>query len=151
MKAFYILYIIFIASGCMQKTDKEHEAKLLLETDKDFASTSLKKGAAEAFRLYLAKNAIQMPQGAEPIYGNENIYKIMKSNDSNYTLEWEPQFAEVSDLADMGWTWVTYTVKSNNDSLPKSYGKYVNVWKKQDDGSWKVSVDIGNSNPQPLK
>jgi ketosteroid isomerase-like protein len=29
------------------------------------------------------------------------------------------------------------------------YGKYTSIWKKQEDGQWKVLVDMGNDSPDP--
>jgi len=29
-----------------------------------------------------------------------------------------------------------------------SHGKYLNVWLRQSDGTWKVRVDMGNKNPE---
>ncbi len=30
-----------------------------------------------------------------------------------------------------------------------NYGKYVTIWKKQADGTWKFVVDVGNKSPAP--
>ena len=108
-------------------------------------------GAAEAFRLYLDVNAMQLPAGSNPRYGLDSIYTIMKQSDGSYQLAWEPQQAEVSLSADMGWSWGRSTlIYSEEDGIQKKwYGKYLNVWKKQKDGSWKVLVDLGNQSPAP--
>jgi len=37
----------------------------------------------------------------------------------------------------------------NDSTQVPDKGKYIEVWKKQDDGSWKVVVDIWNSNLSP--
>ena len=37
----------------------------------------------------------------------------------------------------------------NDSTQIPDKGKYIEVWKKQDDGSWKVVVDIWNSNLSP--
>lgn len=143
---FFLLLILF--SNCGEKPDMQKESEILLKTDIEFAKTSLLKGAAEAFNTYLSDSAIQMPHGSEPIIGRENIYSSMKSGDENYTMEWEPQHAEVSAGGDMGWTWGNYKMTRQVEGETKySYGKYVNVWKKQNDGAWKVIVDIGNKSP----
>ena len=52
----------------------------------------------------------------------------------------------------MGWTWGKYIMTStDSEGNPVTRkGKYLNVWKKQNDGLWKVVVDIGNVEPQEL-
>ncbi len=66
-------------------------------------------------------------------------------------MAWEPQKGEVAQSGDLGYTWGKYTVETKDkDGKPvKSHGKYLNVWKKQANGSWKVVVDIGNKSPSP--
>ena len=137
--------------SCDQVLNLEKEKQILLDTDKGFARKSLELGAAEAFRLYLDVNAMQLPAGSNPRYGLDSIYTIMKQSDGSYQLAWEPQQAEVSLSADMGWSWGRSTlIYSEEDGIQKKlYGKYLNVWKKQKDGSWKVLVDLGNQSPAP--
>ena len=33
----------------------------------------------------------------------------------------------------------------DNGVMIDTYGKYVTIWKKQQDGSWKIALDIWNS------
>lgn len=42
------------------------------------------------------------------------------------------------------------TAKGGNGEESMSWGKYVNVWKKNADGEWKVVADIGNDSPPPV-
>ena len=73
----------------------------------------------------------------------------MKENQGDYTLDWSPQYAEVAKSGELGYTWGTYslTYMDQNGEEQKSYGKYLNIWKKQADGNWKVAIDIGNESP----
>ena len=125
------------------------DQKKLLDADFEFSRTSVKKGAAAAFYLYLADNALQLPEGSLPIYGKKAIYDTMLHG--NYTLFWTPVKAEVARSGELGWTWGKYIVKviQEDSSEVTGYGKYLNVWRKQTDGSWKVAVDMGNKSPSP--
>ena len=42
------------------------------------------------------------------------------------------------------------TVYAEGDDII-SHGKYLNIWKKQDYGSWRLIVDMGNNSPEPGK
>ena len=123
-------------------------AERLLQVDKDFAKASEAKGAAEAFALFLAEDAMQLPGGAHPLFGRKAIVENMGSG---YLLKWEPKKAEVAKSGELGWTWGTYELHTKDaDGKPTvRYGKYVNVWRKQKDGRWKVIVDLGNPSPPP--
>lgn len=132
--------------------DKSKAVETLIQADQEFAELSLKVGAAEAFNAFLSDDALQLPAGDNPISGRETIYQQMKRSEGNYTLSWEPQFGDVSDSGEMGYTWGNYTVSASNEengSVDNSYGKYLNVWKKNDAGEWRVVVDMGNASPSP--
>jgi ketosteroid isomerase-like protein len=145
------LLISFLSVGCESRIDVEKEQSKLLQTDVEFSKKSVEVGAAEAFHMYLADDAIQLPAQANPIMGRESIYSRLKAASGKYVLQWEPRKAEVSKSGDLGYTWGTYTVTSEVEHGEKkiSYGKYLNVWKRQNDGSWKVLIDIGNQSPAP--
>jgi len=127
-------------------TENEH----LLETDRQFAAMSLEKGAAEAFQHFLDVNAMGL-NGPHPVVGRDKLYAEMKADQDSYTLSWDPQRAEVSASADMGWSWGLYVLTRKNEmgEEQKSYGKYLNVWKRQTNGEWKVAVDVGTPSPPP--
>lgn len=129
------------------------EQRRLLNTDRQFATMSVEKGAAEAFRQFLAEDAMAMSPGQHPVYGLEKIHAAMLKGDEDQQLTWEPQRAEVSNSEDMGWTWGEYVFRFTDEAGEEQthYGKYLNIWRRQEDGQWKVVVDMGNSSPEPIK
>ena len=144
---------MFISFGssvvAFAQVDIDAERKKLLDMDYEFARTSVKKGPSAAFYLYLADNAMQLPEGSLPIYGRTAIYETMKGD--HYDLLWTPVKAEVARSGELGWTWGKYVVvvRKDDETETKLYGKYLNIWRKQTDGKWKVIVDMGNSSPSP--
>jgi len=146
-----VIAVLILFAGSVQAVNVEKEKAKLLNTDRDFATLSLNRGAAEAFRMYLAEDAMQMTSFGEPVVGRDKICQGMTESAGIYVLDWVPQDGEVAKSGDMGWTWGKFTFYFLNKSgeIKMSYGKYLDVWKKQKDGSWKVVVDIGNSSPAP--
>jgi ketosteroid isomerase-like protein len=147
------LTICLIALGCSGKYAGKSSTtaeKILFDTDVAFSRASEEKGPAEAFDMYLADEAIQLPASEEPIIGRQTIYESMKKAEGA-TLTWKPVKAEVSKSGDMGYTWGTYNVSylGADGDIKTGYGKYLNVWKKQSNGEWKVLIDMGNSSPPP--
>lgn len=144
-------------SGCSGPyVDKEQEQHELMETDREFARTSRQVGAPEAFRKFLDTEALQLPAGSDPVRGNNRVYTLMKeSMDPNTILEWVPVDAGVSSSADLGYTWGNYMISEvdmvTGDTLVVGYGKYVNIWTKSSEGTWKVIIDIGNNSPAPRR
>ena len=136
-------------TGCepdgVSESQMERENRQLLETDRAFAKYSMSHGAAEAFRLYLQESAVQLPNGGEPILGRNAIVEALR-NSGNYSFAWEPVDGSVASSKDLGYTWGYYIVRSNTSGQDAvRMGKYLNVWEKNPDGLWKVSVDMGNT------
>ena len=146
-----LLLFCFMFCACSEEVKNNEQDRLkLLETDIEFSETSRVRGAAEAFKLYLTEDALQLPHNAEPIFGRDKIYENMLAG-PKVTLTWQPQRAEVSASGDMGYTWGNYQAKWKNEDGQEQtgQGKYLNVWKKQAGENWKVIVDMGNHSPPP--
>ena len=142
-----------MVTSCNIKDNLDTERRRLLNTDRQFAQMSLDKGAAEAFNHFLTEDAMGMSHKQHPVIGREQIYMEMKVGQDNNELAWEPQRAEVAGSEDMGWTWGKYTLSFSDEAgvKQKRYGKYLNIWTRQDDGQWKVAVDMGNSSPEAVE
>jgi len=104
--------------------------------------------------LYYTETAVVNPPNAEPIRGREAIISWLQSFPpfSNFKVEQ----AEVGGVGDFAYVYGTYSmVITLPDSMPvQDKGKYLEVWKRQRDGSWKVTFDIFNSDlplPTPEK
>ncbi len=144
-----LLITLFILGGCGKQRTAQ-ESRTLLETDREFAAASLRLGPAEAFRDYMAKDALMLPDGGKPLRGRQSIYLRMQGGGS-MQLSWEPREARVAESGELGYTWGTYKSESlspGGDTVIR-YGKYLNIWKKNSDGHWKLLVDMGNSSPPP--
>jgi ketosteroid isomerase-like protein len=64
-----------------------------------------------------------------------------------FKLEWHPEQAGVARSGELGYTTGTYTwtFKDSSGKPSSDKGKYLTVWKKQQDGSWKVLLDMFNT------
>lgn len=123
--------------------NQQKDLEILLNTDKEFSNLSKKRGAAHAFSQYLTSDAIMLPQNKQPIFGVKSIYESMNNPDSKDQLTWKPKGGKITRSGELGYTWGIYTLVLSNKKIIK--GKYLNIWIKQKDGSWKVEVDMGNT------
>jgi ketosteroid isomerase-like protein len=65
----------------------------------------------------------------------------------NFKISWTPNKVEVAKSGDLGFTSGTYEdsfTDASGKPMPDN-GKYVTIWRKQKDGSWKVMLDIYNT------
>lgn len=107
---------------------------------------------AQAFAGFYAQDGVLMPPNMEAASGPDAIQQTASQllADSTTTLSFAPSDVRVADSRDMAWEHGTWQVKdaSGNDL---DHGKFVVVWKRGEDGSWKVAADIFNSNQPPRK
>ena len=98
---------------------------------------------------YFADDATAFPAGKPLIHGKaalREFYSAMFST-PEFTLEWRPVKADMAASADLGYTIGTSEsrYRDKNGKIVTQPGKYLTVWKKQADGSWKVAADLGNA------
>ena len=147
-----LLLTAFLLAACQSAPppafDANAEARTLFEADRAFARLAEKTDPRTAFAAYMAPDGMLLPRRSEgAVQGFDKVIASFGADtDPGHQLRWQPQMAEVSKTADMGWTWGQYQVVV--DGEVKDSGKYLNVWKRQADGSWKVRADIGNLRPR---
>jgi ketosteroid isomerase-like protein len=151
MKTAILICLGTLLCGCVTDATlqrKEAARKELLATDAAFSHLSETKGPSEAFYQFMATNAITLPAGEQPAFGREVIRDSFSG--VNGVLRWHPVEAQVARSADFGYTWGTYEYQSRDTGQSAvRYGKYVTIWTRQTDGSWKAVLDCGNQNPKP--
>jgi ketosteroid isomerase-like protein len=145
--------IVLWCGGCATDgihRDPAQPADALFKADRDFALYAQQHGVANAFREFAAPEALQLPMGEAPIHGRAAIFRAM-SDFPPGELRWRPVGADLARSGDLGYTWGTYEFRPRGagGQSETRHGKYVTVWKKQRDGSWKFVVDTGNASPAP--
>src|SRR5437660_8996202 len=138
--------LAFASLAFAQKGDTRQANRFaIVEAERAFARAAAAKGTRDAFLEFLADDGIIFQPG--PVNGKQ-FWQARAPRKG--LLSWEPIFADVSLAGDMGYTTGPYEFRPNGaDDKPIAFGQYFTVWKKQTDGSWKVALDRGASNPQP--
>jgi ketosteroid isomerase-like protein len=95
--------------------------------------------------LYYAEDAIILPPNAEAIRGREQIASFFGTFPPISDMRFEQ--IDVGGARDVAYVYGTYSmVMTPEGGEPEQdSGKYIEVWKRQADGSWKVTLDIFNS------
>ncbi len=100
---------------------------------------------------YYADDAIVLPPNAPAATTKEAIRGVWKDMITNpgFAGGWKPTKVEVAKSGDLAYLSGTYdfTLNDAKGKPVKDRGKYVEVWKKQADGTWKTVTDIWNSDP----
>jgi ketosteroid isomerase-like protein len=102
----------------------------------------------EYTRYYYAPDAVILPPDAAEVRGHDAIVDFFEEfppvDKMSFTV------IEIEGRQDMAYVYGVYqlTMTSEDEQTINDYGKYLEIWKRHDDGSWKVAWDIFNTNPE---
>ncbi len=122
-------------------TDQMNALNEMQQTDMDFSNRSKEAGMKQAFIEYIEDEGVLLRQNHLPLVGAFAVDYLSSIEDSSFTLTWEPQGADMSKSGDLGFTYGIYSMQIK-DSTYK--GTYVSIWRRQDNGKWKMVLDTGN-------
>src|SRR5438552_15007918 len=98
---------------------------------------------------YYAEEAVVMPPNASSATTKEAIRSAWKEmlTSPGAAINWKATKVEVAKAGDLAYVSGTYeqTMTDPSGKPAKDRGKYVEIFKKQADGTWKVVADIWNS------
>jgi ketosteroid isomerase-like protein len=154
----FFLVAILLSFGCAlpasestaetPKIDLVSERDALMAVDKALFESH---DDIDAFLSFVADGAHLMPFGA-PLAQGDAIRTTWEGLISmpGFGLEWQATGAEVAASGDIGYTIGTFELTAEQDGTAMlTEGKYVTIWHKQADGSWKLQVDCFNANGPP--
>jgi len=116
----------------------------LMRADSAFSRASVTRGAKAAFVAFAAEDAVVFGGGAQINQGREAIGAGFDGFPADAVLEWTPVAADIAPSGDLGCTVGEATITAR-----RYFSKYLTVWKRQPDGTWKFVADGGNGRPVP--
>src|SRR5262245_35102039 len=135
------LAVAIVSAGCAQSVNPEQGRASLMAVDREWSQTVKD---TNKFVSYFAPDASVYLPGAPVVKGQPAIKDTVTQMFATpgFSLQFAPAKAEISNSGEVGYTTGTYQAGPEK-------GKYVTVWKKQADGTWKVAEDIFNADTPP--
>ncbi|MBI3670926.1 MAG: DUF4440 domain-containing protein [Acidobacteria bacterium] len=127
----------------------------LMKTDQAFSEATATRGL-EGFRSFLAEDVATLRPDKPIITGQDAVAEVWRSLLASPTLaiRWQPLRAAISSGGDLGYTIGSFEITRSDEQGKRvaGTGKYVTIWRKQPDGSWRVVFDSGvpDTPPQPM-
>ena len=151
---FALLSFAFIGISSAADTKVE---QALRELDAQWCKAAQSKDVDKVVSYY-AESAVMMPPNASAATTKEAIRSAWKEmlTTPGAAISWKATKVEVAKSGDLAYVSGTYE-EAMTDASGKpvqDHGKYVEIFKKQADGTWKVVADIWNSDlpvPPPEK
>jgi ketosteroid isomerase-like protein len=121
---------------------------LLFDLEARFAKDVLERGG-KAFAEWFTEDGVVLGNGQAPVVGRVAIAKSTTWSPKDYQLIWTPTDATIGPSGDIGYTWGHFEghSKDANGNPVTTSGRYITIWRKQPDGTWKVALDAGSNEP----
>ncbi len=117
----------------------------------DVYGSVVSNGDVDSYIELFTEDAIVMPPNSKIVIGRENILNRAKSRFGTYKeigLEEVTNPDEIKIYGDWAFDLGITTYKTRVDPTVKT-NKYIRIWQKQPDDSWKLARVIWNSNDPP--
>jgi uncharacterized protein (TIGR02246 family) len=146
----FILLAIMWVTGCATKkpVDVEAARAAIQAADAEWALAAESRNA-EVAASFLTADAVMIPPHEPALAGKGEIAAYMAEllSDPTFAIAWETTDVHVSGSGDIAYSLATNQIQIDmpDGSTLSDRGKGLTIWKKQADGTWKVAVDIFNS------
>ena len=156
MKIILIIIVALMFGGCTKQANVQKDTIMSKESEDIAAIKQLAEdwragwiaGDAEFVLSLYADEPVLMPSGQPAIFGKENIRPLYEAVMKEVELKSQYKVMDVEASGDLGYFWCSYTLtatpKAGGETFEVS-GKYICIVKRQDDGSWKITKLMDNS------
>lgn len=140
------LLILLISTSCTYKLNEQEEMaqlqKAISENENAWNNLDVEKIVG-----MFAENGTLLNDNSEMLRGKNAIKKYFDTMVKTEELEFKRDKVEVSMKGNMAYEIVNQTVsfKYPGKESQTEINKYIHLWEKQGDGSWKVLIDMNNS------
>ncbi len=148
----FVMCFVFTLNTMAQNPDLATIKSSIEQMDKDYCQAML-SGDVNKINSYFADDALHMPSYSPMVKGKEAISENNKKDlmSTKYNV-FTTKTMDVYGSGDLVYEIGTYAVNFTNEHNPTAMddnGKYVNIWQKQSDGTWKIKVETWNSDNNP--
>lgn len=140
-----------IATMPLSPANLPPETLQLLELDQHFSKDVEKRGGI-AFRDWIALDGVILNNGKAAILGFTAATAQANWDPKQYQLSWSTEGAQMGPSKDMGFTWGRYVSHAKDkDGKPlETSGRYITIWKKIENGKWKVAMEASADDAPPV-
>jgi uncharacterized protein (TIGR02246 family) len=148
-RAGLIALTVLLLVGCGGAVDIDAEREVLLETDRAWAQAAAEGTDIERIVSVWTDDAKWWAPGEPLVEGKEALREMVGAmmQIPGFSVSWEALTAEVASGGDMAYTTGRnrFTVPGEDGNLVTVEGRYVAVWRKEADGSWRQAIGMHNN------
>ena len=143
-----------ISTGCTTQVEvaKPATAEELSQMNKDFAKALNDKDAVAAANLY-TEDATLLPPDEPPVSGRANIQKYWEGALAAGAFDVSVATTSTGSNGDLGYEVGRFqmSIKQADGSVTVEHGKYIELLRHMEDGTWKSTHGVWNADTLALK
>ena len=144
--------LAFAPTACLQALAAETDEQLIHETYRAWVEATNEKDIEE-WSAFLATGPYFHPADSSPLADAEEVisYYARSFADPRFSLDCKQEYVDVSESGEMAWSRgkckATFTGADGNEASVSS--RWLKVWIKQPDGTWRCRVNTWKNIDQP--
>jgi len=152
-RALWLTSALVLLAGCSQTptpavAPRESDVSLLRKAQEAAIEAFVSGNADHMVSAYSADASLMFPNS--PILQGEDLRTAIRAlaADPNFSIQFSTDRVEVAKSGEIGYNRGTYTMTMSDLDTKKvlrEKGKYVTIYSRQADGSWKMMEDINNA------
>jgi len=144
-----VLVIVACASCTHVGSAKLDDVRLIHETYEEWEKTTNARDI-ERWSTFVAPNAVFLPPGSSPLESIDEIraYYSESFRDPAFGLACTQTYVEVAESRDIAWARgiCEATFTSPVGDVVNGSSKWIKIWIRMDDGTWKCKLNTWNNN-----
>jgi len=140
----YVTWNSNLPLSAPESASRDADVEAIRQADLAWSAAQASDGLDGVMPFYV-DDAIFLPPNSPMVIGKEAIREASAAIDSpGFSVSWKPMKIEVAQSGELGYAIGNFegNIIDSAGNLVPVKGKYVEIWKKQADGSWKVAVDM---------
>lgn len=126
------------------RVDRAASRRAVQEVDRELSRSSESRNI-DAFSALLDTDTVFVSEAGPPARGRQavRVKWALFFDPAGPSLTWEPYEGEVSSQGDLGYTRGKFLFQGKDGSgqAVTERGEYLSIWRKQEDGTWRLVVD----------
>jgi uncharacterized protein (TIGR02246 family) len=150
-----MVVFIFAVVNLMAQNDDIAQKKMYFNQMNDKFGKALMEGDYNTIASFYTDDAISLPS-YEPMWRGKQAILDGNKKDFETGAKFTSFNGKTTDVfgsgditCEIGTYELSFTAPNMTTEM-KDHGKYVNIWQKQSDGSWKLKADTWNSDVNPM-
>jgi uncharacterized protein (TIGR02246 family) len=154
-----LLIIMLLTAACGVKDEGSVQDSAIVHADLAALRETVRRhdqvvnsGDVEELMALYAEDVVQMPPNQAKVVGKTAIRTPTERLFSQFDIQVQSKIEVVDLSGDLAYIHLSYSASSSpkggGDAVSDA-GKWVNIYRRQADGSWKIVVEIWNSDVAP--